>query len=212
MGRITKGILGGFSGTVGTVIGGTWKGIDYMRSQPSRRTTTSSQRQKEQQAKFGLMIKFQSTMNNLLNYSFKSYAVKMTGANSAMSYNLRNAITGTYPDFLIDYSLILVSRGDLPNALNPTASAAGAGNVHYTWTNNAGTGKALDTDTAVLVIYCAARQQCIYLESAAERGDQAGTLAVTSFIGEVVETWIGFFSADGKEIATSIYTGQLTVS
>jgi hypothetical protein len=75
MGRISKGILGGFSGTVGTVIGGTWKGIDYMRSQPSRRTTTSSQRQKEQQAKFGLMIKFQSTMNNLLNYSFKSYAV-----------------------------------------------------------------------------------------------------------------------------------------
>jgi len=212
MGRITKGILGGFSGTVGTVIGGSWKGIDYMRSQPSRRTTTSSQRQKEQQAKFGLMVKFQSTMNNLLNYSFKSYAVKMTGANSALSYNLRNAITGIYPDYLIDYSLALVSRGDLPNAQNQTAVAGAAGVVNYTWTNNAGTGKALDTDTAVLVIYCAARQQCIYLESAAERGDQAGTLTVTNFIGEVVETWIGFFSADGKEVATSIYTGQLTVN
>ena len=29
MGTISKGILGGFSGTVGTVIGGSWKGIDY---------------------------------------------------------------------------------------------------------------------------------------------------------------------------------------
>jgi hypothetical protein len=37
MGKISKGILGGFSGTVGTVVGGKWKGIDYMRSKPSIR-------------------------------------------------------------------------------------------------------------------------------------------------------------------------------
>ena len=30
MGTISKGILGGFSGTVGTVIGGSWKGIDFL--------------------------------------------------------------------------------------------------------------------------------------------------------------------------------------
>lgn len=35
MGTFSKGILGGFSGTVGTVIGGNWKGIQYMRSQPN---------------------------------------------------------------------------------------------------------------------------------------------------------------------------------
>ena len=35
MGTISKGILGGFSGKVGTVIGGNWKGIDYMRSIPA---------------------------------------------------------------------------------------------------------------------------------------------------------------------------------
>jgi len=32
MAKIEHGILGGFSGKVGTVIGGTWKGIDFMRS------------------------------------------------------------------------------------------------------------------------------------------------------------------------------------
>jgi hypothetical protein len=30
MGKIKQGILGGFSGTVATVVGATWKGIDYM--------------------------------------------------------------------------------------------------------------------------------------------------------------------------------------
>jgi hypothetical protein len=34
MGTIKQGILGGFSGKVGTVIGGSWKGISYMRSIP----------------------------------------------------------------------------------------------------------------------------------------------------------------------------------
>jgi len=36
MGTIKKGILGGFSGKVGTVIGGVWKGIEYMRSIPGQ--------------------------------------------------------------------------------------------------------------------------------------------------------------------------------
>ena len=31
MGTIKQGILGGFSGKVGSVIGGIWKGISYMR-------------------------------------------------------------------------------------------------------------------------------------------------------------------------------------
>ena len=37
MAKIEHGILGGFSGTVGTVIGGSWKGIDTMRSKAKRR-------------------------------------------------------------------------------------------------------------------------------------------------------------------------------
>jgi hypothetical protein len=31
MGKIRQGILGGFNGTVGTVVGGSWKGTAYMR-------------------------------------------------------------------------------------------------------------------------------------------------------------------------------------
>ena len=210
MGTITKGILGGFSGTVGTVIGGSWKGIEYMRSKPARRTATSSQKQKEQQEKFSVMIKFLSTLNSLLMFSFKSYAVRMTGANSALSYNLRNAITGTYPAYDVNYSLALVSRGDLPNAQSPAAVAAAGGVINYTWVNNAGTGKAADDDKAILVVYCKAKQASNYAMSG-DRVDEAGTLDVSAFTGEVVETWIGFFSADGRETATSIYTGQLTV-
>lgn len=210
MGTITKGILGGFSGTVGTVIGGSWKGIDYMRSQSGRRTATSTQKQLEQRLKFGLISRFQQPLNGLLNESFASYAVRMTGANSALSYNLRNAVAGTYPDYEVNYSMALVSRGDLPNVLTPTAGVTGGNTISYAWTNNAGTGKAADGDKAVLVVYCAAKQNCIYLESG-ERADQAASINVSGFVGEVVETWIAFFSADGEETSNSIYTGQISL-
>ena len=38
MGRIKQGILGGFSGKVGTVVGASWKGKAYMRGMPQHYT------------------------------------------------------------------------------------------------------------------------------------------------------------------------------
>jgi hypothetical protein len=211
MGTINKGILGGFSGKVGSVVGGSWKGIDYMRSKAQRRTITSSQKQKEQQMKFGLIARFQQPLANLLAISFKSYAIKMTGSNSAMSYNIRNAITGTYPDFTIDYSKALISRGDMPNAINPTATAAADGVVNFTWQNNAGSGKAQDTDKSILVAYCPDLYQGIYTDAGAERSAESGSLDLSAFSGLKVETWVGFISDAGKITATSVFTGEVTV-
>lgn len=211
MGTIQKGILGGFSGKVGNVIGGSWKGIDYMRSKSSRKSATVTQKQKEQQMKFALIAKFQQPLTNLLARTFKSFAIKMTGANSAMSYNLRNAITGIYPGFAIDYSRILVSRGDMPNAVNPAAAALSAGIVVYTWVNNTGAGKTKDSDQAVLVAYCPEMQQCIYTDEGPARSEEEGQLDLSAFTGKQVQTWVAFISENGKEIATSVFTGALTV-
>jgi len=210
MGTISKGILGGFSGTVGTVVGGSWKGIDYMRSQPSKRSGSFSQAQLEQQAKFKLLIAFLETMTGLVRISFKDFAKQMTGFNSAMSYNLKNAVTGIYPDFTIDYGLALVSRGDLPNAIAPSAVAA-ANNINFSWTDNTGTGSAKATDKAILAVYCPALKTTFYTTNGANRSAGTDTINVTNFAGQTVETYIGFISEDGRSIANSIYTGELTL-
>lgn len=208
MGRITQGILGGFSGTVGTVIGGNWKGIDYMRSMPNKKAGSSTQAQLEQQAKFALMIKFISSMNGLLMDTFRNYAIKMTGQNSALSYNLKNAITGVYPAYSIDFTKVLVSRGDLPNALAP-AAAKSSNNIAFTWTDNSGTGKAKPTDNTVLVVYCFDLNQTIYTIGTSTRADNGEDFDCSNFAGKKVQTYIGFISADNKEIANSIYTGEI---
>lgn len=210
MGRISKGILGGFSGKVGTVIGGTWKGIDYMRSQSSARRTSFSPAQLEQQAKFSTGVKFTTPMAGLFDVSFRDYAIKMTGQNNALRYTLKNAIAGAYPAYTVDYSMALVSRGDLPNALSP-AAVTSSGAVNFSWSDNTGTGKAAATDKSILVVYCPAKQASVYTTTGPDRSTGAGSLAVPAFVGEQVQTYIGFISEDGKNIASSVFTGTLTV-
>jgi uncharacterized protein DUF6266 len=211
MARISKGILGGFSGTVGNVVGGSWKGISYMRSQSTAKRNSFTPAQLQQQARFTLAIKFLQPMNALLEISFRKQAVHMTGINSALSFTLKNAVTGVYPAYTISYSLALVSRGDLPNAGAPTASATVAGQVGFAWTDNSGNGKAAASDKAILVVYCPALNQCIFTTAGPLRSAANAVLAVPAFSGQQVQTYIGFISADGRDIASSMFTGQLTV-
>lgn len=71
MGTLSKGILGGFSGTVGPVIGGTWKGIPYIRSRPPKRSGNFSTEQLEQQVKFSIMMHFLQTVTGVIDVGFK---------------------------------------------------------------------------------------------------------------------------------------------
>ncbi len=111
MGIIKQGILGGVSGGVGTVIGGSWKGIDYVRSRPSSVANPNSDKQVDQRSKFSSVIGFLKPLTGLVTVTFRNYAIGMSGFNVAMSYNIKNAITGTSPDFTIDYTLALLSQG-----------------------------------------------------------------------------------------------------
>lgn len=211
MGTINKGILGGFSGTVGSVVGGSWKGIEYMRSKTNRRNFDPTEKQLAQQLKFALIMRFLQPMAGLLNISFRDFAIQMTGINNAFGYNIRNAITGAYPTFAIDYSLALVSRGDLPNALGPAVTSGAGSILTYSWTDNSGVGIAKATDQAILVAYCPTLKQAIYTLAGANRSALTGALNVLPFSGLAVETWIGFIS-DSGHVANSVFTGEVTVS
>lgn len=133
MGKISQGILGGFRGKVGNVIGGSWKGIDYMRVKPASVANPKTEGQVDQRSKFSTVLRFLQPMKDFIKIGFKDYANKMTEFNSAMSYNLKNAITGAFPDFTIDYANALISRGSLAGVLNGEVTSANAGNVEFTW-------------------------------------------------------------------------------
>jgi hypothetical protein len=214
MGKINKGngILGGFSGTVGTVVGGNWRGIDTMRAVAKPRKAGSTPTQMDQQLKFSVATKFVSAKSDLLEIGFRDFANQMTGTNSALSHTLKYAMTGVSPNFTIDYSKVMVSRGSLTAAENAAAVAGQAGMIAFTWFDNSATGKkASPLDKSILVAYCEATNTSVYTLVGAQRSAAAGTLAVPGFSGKTVQTWMAFMSVDGSRISNSVFTGQVNV-
>ena len=78
MGTIKKGILGGFSGKVGTVVGSSWKGISYMRSLPLKVRNPRTLRQLDQRSKFAIALGYLKPLNGLLRIGWKLNANKQS--------------------------------------------------------------------------------------------------------------------------------------
>jgi hypothetical protein len=215
MGRISQGVLGGFSGKVGNVVGGSWKGIDYMRIKPASVANPRTQGQVDQRSKFSVVLNFLKPMSEFLRVGFKLYAKKMSQFNSAMSYNLNHAVTGTYPDFTIDYPNALVSHGQLNGAAGAAVASANPAVVDFTWEDNSGPGrsKANTTDKAMLLVYNASKGIAVYNLEGASRDTGAQSLDVPAdFSGNEVQAFMAFISEDGSQVSDSVYVGSVAVA
>lgn len=208
MGTIKKGILGGFSGKVGTVVGGSWKGIAYMRSLAQSVSNPRTEGQVSQRTKFAISLAFLKPMTAYLRVGYKTHAIRQTAFNAAMSYTLANAVTGESPDYDLDFASALVSRGSLMPASNGNA-AASAGKVTFSWDDNSGVGSALATDLSMPLVFNKDKGEAVFNTLGASRADSSTEVNIPSdWAGDSIELYLGFVSADGKSVANSVYLGQ----
>ena len=211
MGTIKQGILGGFSGKVGTVVGSSWKGISYMRGRAQSVRNPRTEGQMEQRSKFALALTFLKPITAYVRTGYKTYANKQTAFNAAMSYIVKNAVSGAFPNYALDYSHALVSRGNLTQPLNANA-AISAGKATITWTDNSGQGDAQATDVAMPLAFNPDKGETVFSTAAATRAEQSAELTFPAdWNGDTVELYIGFASADGINVANSIYLGSHSV-
>jgi hypothetical protein len=212
MAVILNGITGGFSGKVGNIIGGSWKGIDYMRSRATSISQPNSPAQLDQRARFGTVGKFLRPLIPFLRIGFKNQAVNMSGYNAAMAYTLENAVTGVYPAYEIDYANILVSQGLLTEPLDPTAVSTTAGEVKFTWEDNSEDTYAEATDKAMLVVYNPVKKRAVTIVDGNTRasGSQIMTLP-SNFSGDEVQCYIGFQNGNQSVMSNSQFVIGLIV-
>lgn len=212
MGTIKKGIIGGFSGKVGPVIGSSWKGKPYMKGRPEKVANPRTQAQLDHRGKFASVIQFLSPMKAFLSAGFIEMAIDMTAFNAAMSYNYHHAVKGIYPGFSIDYSIVRVSQGTLAGALNPRVSAS-EGQVHFAWQNNADNMEVMDSDKALLLVYSPNLQKAVSIVGGNTRDSASQSIALPEvFSGHTLHCYLAFQNKEATAASTSQYLGSIVAS
>ena len=92
------------------IYSGQYGGIDYIRIKLSSVANPRTVGQVNQRTKFTTTLEFLRAIKPFIKLGYKGLAVKKTEFNAAISYVLNNAITGTEPNFVVDYPNALVSR------------------------------------------------------------------------------------------------------
>ncbi|GEM69360.1 hypothetical protein SMI01S_29660 [Sphingobacterium mizutaii NBRC 14946 = DSM 11724] len=119
MAIISNGILGSFSGKVGSVVGGSWRGIQYIRSLPKKVKRVPTEKMLNQQAKFALAMSFVNPLRSFLKENYEDEKIRyMTSANLLSSHILRHAVQGNLPEIKLNYSKIIISKGTVEQLLD----------------------------------------------------------------------------------------------
>ena len=212
MAKIPFGILGPLIGTLGPVIGKTWKDKATLSSQrsPAKTDKNPTPAQLNQREKFGFVSKFLHGASSLVKITFRELAIGKTEFQCAVSYNVSNAVSGAYPDYTLHYNLVSVGRGTLPNAVLPEAKPGDTpGEIRFIWADNTGIGTAAATDTAIAVMYLANEKHWARVPQDAKRSDGSLVHKFTGYKG-TVHTWLTFVS-DNEKASDSVYTGAVVL-
>src|SRR5690606_3884873 len=113
MARLKNGINGSISGKVGSVIGSSGRGIDYIKSLPRRRKPVTENELKSR-FRFALSQAWLSPLLLFVRVGFKGYTETFEGFAAAKSYLSKNAFEGEGFETTVNPALMKVSYGDLP--------------------------------------------------------------------------------------------------
>jgi hypothetical protein len=210
MARIKGSMIGAMSGTVGNMVASKWREVEFVRGKGGFRTDNPSAAQLVQRAKFKLVTSFTRSIAELLNTTYTDFTSKMTGMNLALAQIIQNAVTGTYPNFSLDYSRILISNSFKLPITQASALAAEPGKVGFTWEDISDIRGPEPDDQSILVAYCPEIGHSVYTWEGPPRSAGTASLSASPFRGKQVHTWLAFRSLDGK-VSTSFYTGAVTV-
>lgn len=214
MGKLNMGILGGFSGTVGTVVGSSnRKGEDIIRVKSKKPQTSNSEAQLNQRAKFSLVSMNLQSLNFLLKIGLKKVVGnEMSPYNYACQFALKNAITGEAPNFEIDHSLVKLSEGNLSQAKSVVAELD-ADKVSFQWEDLSANSLGEATDKAILLVYNVINFELSYSIGQETRQSASALLPIPNGkAGDTLVVYLFFQSAtDPTLVSTSQFVGSLTM-
>jgi hypothetical protein len=212
MGFLTGGIDYDMIGRVGNHVGRKTKGRNVIGMRPSKSNKPPTALQVAQRQKFGLVTSWMVGIAELIETGFSVHDSAESNMNAAVSYHLKNAVTGVAPNFTMDYEKVMFSRGRIKKAASPNVTIATAGAIGFSWLAGNPSKYNKATDLATVMVYNPSKEEFVTLQAAAPRSALAYNLLVPGdFSGDEVQVYIGFTSSDGKVAGDSTYLGEFTV-
>jgi hypothetical protein len=203
-GVINQGILGGFSGKVGPVVGGKWKDVDYMRGYvvPANPNTAGQQAGR---AKFAQLVKTaRSLLSIILQQFWDPFYSNMSGFNAWISQNYALADSAG----IIDETAIMAKGTLVPETLVTATYDTSTGNVVGTWVESS-TGNAEGTDNVTFLVYDTVNE-IFYNSTAAIRSLETGTFAIaTGLTATNVILYAYLWRGTGSELIVSDSYGKV---
>jgi len=204
MGVIRQGILGGFSGKVGNVVGSSWKGIAVLKSLPLSVANPNTAAQQAQRGKMtGIVAQSRILLASLISVYWNPFAQRMSGYNMFVKENIDTFVSDTFTTFASWYS----TRGSLLGVPSFTgAASAGGDTVTLSWTDNSGQADALGTDEAIGVVYN--ETQDYYLVDAGSAVRSAASLVIADTnvdAADDLHTYLSFSRPNISKVSDSVY-------
>ena len=204
MGIINQGILGGFSGKVGPIVGCHWKSKYYIRAHAAKVSNPRTKKQQEQRGKFATAFSFLKLIKPFIRIGFKGFAEKKSAFNAAMSYMLKRAVVGDGNEITIDFNRVLISTGSLMPVFESKATVSD-NKMIFNWKDNSGMGNAEGTDIAMVLVYNKDKEEAVYDTEVGFRRNESSQLALpTNWQDDELVAYLSFRSADGYSVANSV--------
>lgn len=212
MGTYKKGILGAFSGTVGPIVGASFRGKDVMRSRPKKSSKPATLPQIIQRAKFAKTIQFLTPAKAIIAEYYGSPSGSKSRFNLAMSYHITVAISYLNNEAVVDYTKVVYSKGSLLPPQNLMCESISNAQLKLTWIDNAAQGEAKATDQMMVIVINELTQDYEFFLNVATRNEASFGLILPAYLtGASVYVYAFMVSADGKINSTSQELGKFTV-
>lgn len=209
MAVLKNGPNGGFSGKVGSVIGSSWKEVEYIRGLPNFRTSAPKANEVKNRKRFALTQDWLMELREFFTLGLMSYSGRMTAYNAVLSLN-KNAIHFDGEKLSIDYPSLILSHGNLPMVENPVLTLS-PGVINLKWEVRKAK-YARDDDEVLFTCYSAAIKRAFFSCGQIYRSSLRLEMEVPGdFAGKTVEVYFAFCSRDRKRASMSRYLGQHTL-
>jgi len=208
MARITKGLLGGFSGKIGPVVGYTLYGIDRMRSLPDR-TAPPTENELKNRSQFKLVQDTLKSLKELLQVGFKNYWTVSGGTRAALSYNRKFAVKANETGYEIDPKHFKISGGSLPGLTGLSVVQESAKVLRFHW-NPESVPEGSGYDQVMLLAIDLKGQKSCYECPGNFRSAGTDVLRISEGLsGKEVDVYIGVVAKDRSVQSHSQYLGRI---